>query len=91
MLMSVTSTSFTSVTAGGTGGVFYLNTIKDLTLTSVTTTDIYAANGRFVYYNGVSGSVPITVTITGSSTYSCRSNSQSAATIIGKTSGNNPD
>ena len=37
MLMSVTSTTFGSVLAGGAGGVFYLNTIKDLTLTSVTT------------------------------------------------------
>lgn len=57
MLMSITSSTFTTHTSLGMGGIFYINTLKSLTLTSVTATNFYApysatGGGRFLYFTG---------------------------------------
>ena len=70
IMMSVTSSTFTTHSAGTYGGVFYIESLKKLTMTGITATDFDApatGGGRFIYYNG---NVATTI-ITSTSTFTC--------------------
>jgi hypothetical protein len=78
----VSSTTFTTHSSGTYGGVFYLASIGQLTMTSVTATGFDApasGNGRFFYFSGPAGIDP-TFTIT-SSTFTCSSTALTSATV----------
>ena len=81
MLMTVTGTTFTNHAALEKGGVFYIETLKTLTLTSVTATTFTSpfsgGGGRFLYF---SGATPFTLSMTGSS-FTCSTTPYTAATV----------
>lgn len=67
--MSITDTIFNTHSATR-GGVFYIDAIQQLTLSTVTATDFNAASGgRFIYY---SGNAAFTLS-TSSSSFTCNS------------------
>ena len=81
MLMTISGTTFTNHAATLRGGIFYIDTLKTLTLTSVTastfTSPFSGGGGRFLYFTG---STPFTLTMTGSS-FTCSTTPYTAATI----------
>lgn len=69
--MTVSTTTFTTHTAGLRGGVFYVTSLAALTLSGVTTTGISApSGGRFIYFTN---SQAFSLTINSASSFTCSS------------------
>lgn len=90
ILMSITSSTFTSHSAGVKGGVFYIDELKKLTMSQVTATDFFAPStggGRFIYYSGTKAH---TEDIS-NSVFTCKSTTFTSSTIQGRVNANTPD
>lgn len=79
--MTISSTSFNQHKAGNNGGVFYISTLRKLTLSAVTAIDFTSGYpgylGNFLYYLGPSNNFDLT--ISSSSSFSCHVSSYSDA------------
>lgn len=80
IMMAITNTQFTTHSAKVKGGVFYIDSLKQLTMTTVTATDFFSPStggGRFIYYSGSQAHTELI----SSSTFTCKSTAYTFATV----------
>ena len=84
MRMSITSTTFETISSGTDGGVFHCDSLKYLTITGVTATDFFAPSsssttgGRFWYHS--SSGIPLYISAS-TSTFTCSTTAFTVATM----------